>query len=89
MRTHPILHTPYSAHTLFCTHPILHAPYSAHALFYMHVPQFCAAGRANSTGRGPFADALAELDDTVGGTLQPAPCTLHHAPCHTCCGYPY
>ena len=82
MRTHPILHTPYSAHTLFCTHPILHAPYSAHALFYMHVPQFCAAGRANSTGRGPFADALAELDDTVGDTLQPAPCvcTIHPAP---------
>jgi hypothetical protein len=57
---------------------------------HVHVPQFCAVGRANSTGRGPFADALAELDDTVGSTLASlhpaptlhlAPCTLHPAPC--------
>ena len=95
MRTHPLLRTPYSARTLFCTHPILHTPYStytcrssAHTLLrthpILHLPQFCAAGRANSTGRGPFADALAELDDTVGGTLaslHPAPYTLHPAPC--------
>ena len=39
------------------------------AFAHVHVPQFCAAGRANTTGRGPFADALAELDDTVGSIL--------------------
>ena len=64
---------------------------------HVHVPLFCAAGRANSTGRGPFADALAELDDTVGSILHPAPCIMHPASCtlnprlprHTCCGYAY
>ena len=62
------------------------------------MPQFCAAARANSTGRGPFADALAELDDTVWAaaslphTVHPArrtalprpraPCTLHPCTLH-------
>lgn len=39
------------------------------AFAHMHVPQFCAAGYANKTGRGAFADALSELDDTVGSIL--------------------
>ncbi len=35
----------------------------------MHVPQFCSLEHCNATGAGPFADALAELDDTVGGVV--------------------
>jgi hypothetical protein len=36
---------------------------------HMHVPQFCSAKHCNSTGVGPFADALVELDDTVGAMV--------------------
>lgn len=35
----------------------------------MHAPQFCADPNLNRTGLGHFADALAELDDTVGAMM--------------------
>jgi hypothetical protein len=39
------------------------------AFAHMHVPQFCSAEHCNATGAGPFADALAELDATVGSIV--------------------
>lgn len=39
------------------------------AFAHMHAPQFCADPYLNRTGRGHFADALAELDDTIGAMM--------------------
>ena len=36
---------------------------------HVHVPQFCGPTNVGRTGKGHFADALAELDDTVGGMM--------------------
>lgn len=34
-----------------------------------HVPQFCGEKHCGKTGKGHFADALSELDDTIGGLM--------------------
>ena len=36
------------------------------AFAHMHVPQFCNEKNAGKTGQGHFADALFELDETIG-----------------------
>ena len=47
------------------------APFFLYVAFaHMHAPQFCSDPHLNRTGRGPFADALAELDDTVGAMMR-------------------
>lgn len=39
------------------------------AFAHMHVPQFCSETHCGKTGKGHFADALSELDDTIGGLM--------------------
>ena len=39
------------------------------AFAHMHVPQFCSETYCGKTGKGHFADALSELDDTIGGLI--------------------
>lgn len=39
------------------------------AFAHMHVPQFCSKGHCGKTGKGHFADALSELDDTIGDIM--------------------
>ena len=46
------------------------APFLLYVAFaHMHVPQFHSVKHANVTGRGHFADALYELDQTVGSII--------------------
>jgi hypothetical protein len=45
-------------------------PFLLYAAFaHMHVPQFSSDANVGRTGKGHFADALAELDDTVGSII--------------------
>ena len=41
-----------------------------HCFSHVHVPDFASPAYCNSTIRGRYGDALAELDDNVGQLLQ-------------------